>query len=1030
MNRFSFRKTALIALIILSLVLSGLFFCACKKKKVQNPELEPSVVLGLTLEGECYPGETLTPVLTLSMDGAAAKPYDGEYALEVTAEASVAYATEDKRVKIAESAAEGATFRVRVTAGGASAESTVTVLGTDVERVFLVCDVASAAAGDEISLRGVVEPEGSLKGTIRFVVKEGSATIEDGVLKIGLDADRAQDVVVVARAEGVESAEKRIKITTVQTTDLTVTLSKEYILPGGELTVNATASPADTSFPPEIVFSTASWLVWDAENATLKVDASAPAGSIILLSVRSGMQVREYKIPVQYPKVEAISCPRSVDGIVLGGTRSIPFTLTPADANPADVKISVLEGSDLLSSFVGGTITLKKTATVGEEMTFLLEAGDVYTTVTYRAVPVYTIHIYPKEGETSAYLQSGDSFELDHDSSLEGYGNTVTYRVTKGKDLVTVEGSVVTVNEGVGTGLVEIVGVSEDGVESEPLQFPVAGRYARIAENWKNIDFYATESESVWLVLPSTLDAGSITVIVPSTVTDLLIEGRYDGNEETAYKNLYFYFRNADRKVTFRNFGVIATDGLGGTVMDFGSSGKAEIILEGENLVKADTPYSLNNAGETMDGVWDTGETKAALVTLKRSGRDGYEGTAGGTAIAGYDLVFSGEGNLTAVAGNGVNGTAGGKGADAAYDEAVTEYVSGAGGAGGKGGDSGAAVYGHDIEFKSGTVTAIPGNAGVGGKGGAAGSLSALSGKSVTMAAGAAGADGANGNTYPAVRATKITGDRYVSSTGVVASLVNYYSGGRIALTEKLEKYYSLTVKTGTALNNPFANKKKLSEKYTMTVQKEEEELLRQTNFLMYTLSRMPKNSWLEVEYCGSAGKKLTIYLCEKITDGYGNNILGLTSSANNVWFATFDGDVRGVYYSGYYNIMIHEFVHVFHFNLTAAKRSELEGAVAKYNYGLKYTTATTTDRVYGVTATYNEINSCFLSSYSRKTVMEDVAETLSIPATFSSEEPPMKDGVTIRLKYDYLASFFGAEYETLNPSVPNSVFGYSHLFN
>ena len=100
-------------------------------------------------------------------------------------------------------------------------------------------------------------------------------------------------------------------------------------------------------------------------------------------------------------------------------------------------------------------------------------------------------------------------------------------------------------------------------------------------------------------------------------------------------------------------------------------------------------------------------------------------------------------------------------------------------------------------------------------------------------------------------------------------------------------------------------------------------------------------------------------------------------------------------------------------------------------NYGLGYKSSYgSKERVYGVDPQYDETNSCFLSAYSRKNVMEDTSETLSIPATFLYLEPSLGAGTRIREKFDYLVTAFGSEYETLAPfAVGNTLFCYPHLF-
>jgi hypothetical protein len=202
---------------------------------------------------------------------------------------------------------------------------------------------------------------------------------------------------------------------------------------------------------------------------------------------------------------------------------------------------------------------------------------------------------------------------------------------------------------------------------------------------------------------------------------------------------------------------------------------------------------------------------------------------------------------------------------------------------------------------------------------------------------------------------------------------------------------------------------------------------MRQANFLAYTMSQMPKNCWREINFI--SGKQVTIYFAKSITSGSGSTILGLTSDANRVWFATFNTEIRGVLYSGYFNIMLHEFTHVFHYNFSSSARSAFESELKSYNFGLTYSSSSSTERVYGVSGSYGASNSCFLSSYSRKTVMEDAAETASLVATLTFTPDFLAPNTPIRKKYDCIATALAREFETLSfTHVPN-LFAYPYLF-
>lgn len=1021
MKRFFGRKTAQILFVVALFCVCVFFACACSSP----------VTLDLSLDGDIFPDSLLGVELEIGGSDSAVKIYsESEYSLTISDGAAIA-SIEKGRVRISESAKAGDKFTVRVTVRDLSAEKQFTVAGSAVQSLTLSV-AESAEAGDSLPLSAEVYPIGASSGTPTFLVVSGEATVEGNILKISDRADLGE-VVVKATLEGVSSEEKRIAITTVQTRELYLTLSANRVLPSGTVQIIARKIPEESSYPMTFSLEKGGDVA-DISGNVLIVKADAKLGSEIVLVARAGYCEEKATLVVDYPEAQSISV--IGEGTVApGGSRTFDFTLTPSDARKESVKISLVEGEDLIKEWDGGrAFTVKESAPAGSEIVFSLDAGEeAFATVSYIVEEKILSSIHIETAGSLSYLRSGDSLVFEHTTDPISYEGEIHYRVVEGAELVAVNGNVVTVKDDADIGRVRVIATGADGTESNEIAFTVSGRYVRrVYTTWESVKFSSEgETSRLWIVLPSVKNAACQTVLVPSEVVDLVIEGRYDGGEDSAYRDLYFYFRNAkERKVTLWNFATIASQGLGGTVLDFGSSGRTEITLRGDNLIKADSPYLLDNSGEIVNGIWNTGYSQKSLELLRRSGKNGYCGTTGGTAVSGYILSFLGDGTLTAVAGSGVDGTSGGKGANAEYATDGVIYLSGAGGDGGHGGDSGAAIHAYSVHFASGMVTAVAGNAGVGGKGGAAGDLSGLAGRDVNKTAGEAGKDGVNGIPHPAILANTITGSGYEESMGKVESLSLRYEGTLSALTSKLSRFYGVSVLYGSSLYNPYKNYAK-ARRYTMEQQNDETELMRQMNFLMYTLSRVPRNAWREVEY--RSEKQLTIYLCKTITSGTGGTIYGLTSNTNRVWFATFETEIRGVYYGGYFNIMLHEFVHVFHYNFSTAARTSFETSLKSLNYGLSYKTSTTNanERVYGVTDKYDETNSCFLSAYSRKTVLEDAAETLSITATFLTLEPPLKSGTNIRKKYDLLSEAFSRDYETLAAfHTGTGLFAYAHLFD
>ena len=1005
-----FKKTALIALAILLVALCVFFACACEGKE--------DVVVTFTVKDQIKVGSSNEFQVTFVGSEDAVAAYAKEDCLfEIESGEDIAE-IKDGVLVISDTAQVGDVFSVRLTVNGVAYVQSFTVAAEkplEISSVTLTC-ADSVGAGETIELHARVLPDG-INALPVYTVVSGPATIEGNVLTVSDTADGGE-IVVKATALGVSSEEKHITVTTIQTQDVFLTLERYRELPGGSLSFVVTKDPALSTYPISLSLEKGADIAEiDTNRSLLIIDENAAMDAEIVLVARSGSKEAKATVTVGYPAVEQISA--RAGGIVVPLTdKQIEYTLYPESADRSTVQISVVEGEDYLDWSGGENFRVISSAPSGAEITFLLEAGeDVFTTVSYTVGSKVLTSLTISTSDPTGYLRSGASVSFTHTSVPADTDQNVRYRAALGGELVMINGNVVTVKDGADIGAVTIVAESDDGTVSNEVSFTVSGRYSRREySRWANVTFSsAGENASVWMVLPPVMNADCLTVLVPHEIVDLVIEGRYDGTDETAYKDLYFYFRNtAERTVTLWNFGTIATQGLGGTVMDFGTSGETEIVLKGQNLVRADSPFRLDNSGEEVDGIWNTGYSNSNQAQARRSGKPGYRGTAGGTAISGYSLTFasSANGTLTAVAGSGVNGTAGGNGADVVYDGSLA-YFSGSGGNGGNGGDSGSAIYAYNAKFLSGLVTALPGNAGMGGAGGAAGSIAAVSMFDVTKGVGTNGANGQNGTPYPAVNAKTITGNHFTSSKGVVQSASAVYVGGIANFTDRIAHFYGVSLYYGTKLYNPYKNKSK-SNRYLMEQQTDETVLLQQANFLMYTMSMIPKNYWREVRY--RSGNDVTIYLCKSIKSGTGSVILGLTSDTNNVWFATFETDLRGVMYSGYFNIMLHEFTHVLHYNLTKSIRSSFETELKSYNYGLDYKSSYgSTERVYGVNSQYDETNSCFFTSYSRKNVMEDAAETISIAATFSSAVAPLNGDTTLRKKVNCISLAFQRDYETLS---------------
>ena len=980
------------------------------------------------VNGDLYPGSSLSLVVR---DDAGEVVMTLPWIFTVTSEKNIARVQGGKLI-LSEDAEIGDEFVLSVSAGKISLSATFSVQAPPVTHLSVVC-ADEAAAGDVLPLSVKILPVMYKGADVTYSVT-GKAAVSDGTLVIGQDADRSDVITVSASYRGFVSAKKRVVITTYQPKKITIESEIEACLPGETLSVTATVAPSYVDYSLEYELEEgAAYARYDETLGKIFVSEDAPMGGTIVFKAICNTLIKRETFRVGHPTATGIAAESGGSAVACGETKSFDFTLSPANADKSLVEIILNERSSRYVEWNGGTeFTVLSSTPEGAEIAFILRySEEVQTVVAYTVESrnATSLSVMTSVG-TDSYLASGESATFTSYVEPLNWAGDVYYDVLEGEDLVEQTASgVFTVKEGAGRGVVRVQARTSDGIYSEEKSFTVRGRYVRVAcTTWDDISFTGRPA-AIWFVLPKAAHTADRTVIVPRETVDIVLEGHYDGTTATAYKGLYFYFRNAatDRTVTLSNFATIADYGLGGIVMEFGSEGKTNVVLEGENAVWADTPRYVDNTGEKMDGVWRKVASPSAQTIAWRNGKDGYNGANGGTAMSGSELVFKGEGSLELRAGDGTDGTTGGRGANAEYVANMLIYVAGNGGAGGNGGDSGVAIRANKVTFESGFVNAIAGNAGKGYAGAAAGNVDALDGYSVTAEAGKKGADGRDGVCYPAVYATTIEGeaDRYSSTTGVVKSVTEKSTESLKLLSAKLATFYGINLVYGADVT--YRNLTKHSG-YKMTRQTDDEYSMQQMQMLQYTFSMMPKNCWREF---GEIIGKISVYLVKSINDG---NTLGLTDSSNNVWFATFDTEVRGIIRGGYYNIMIHEFTHVCHYNMreiSSARTDAFEKALKGYNYGLDYG-KTSNERVYGMEdeAGNSAENCCFLSRYSRTNSHEDAAETMSISAIFTVCPDFLKKGTTVRSKFQLIANVFASTFETLTSLTTPNLFAYDHLFD
>ena len=434
MTSRAWRKTALIALIILLSLSCVLFACACGQTKV---------VVDFTVEGELVAGSSYSFNVTFTgMKEAVAEYEAAQCTFEIISGDGVA-SIEDNKLKISDAAHKGDAISVMLTVKGVSAVKTFTVA---MEKPILIDSVTllapeRAEAGQVIPLSATVLPEGVDILPVYRVIS-GSASIEGNLLKIAEDADVGV-VVVEASAGGIVSPAVTISITTVQTRTLTLSLSRGRALPGEWVNFTVEKTPAESSYPIELSVAEGEEIaLLDKVRGTLSIEDSATIGSEIVLVAHSGAQEARATLVVGHPAVTDIE---GQGGIVQADytLRTIEYAVIPAAADRSSIRITVEEGEEYIEWTGGDAFRVLSSAPVGSEITFLLEADeDVYHTITYKVGNKELTSLSISTSDSTAYLRSGYSVTFNATTIPADAHQAIYYRATTGADLVRIDGNV------------------------------------------------------------------------------------------------------------------------------------------------------------------------------------------------------------------------------------------------------------------------------------------------------------------------------------------------------------------------------------------------------------------------------------------------------------------------------------------------------------------------------------------------------------------------------------------------------------
>ena len=312
------RKTALIALVILLLAACVFFACACEKAE--------TVTVDFFVEEEIIGGETLSLKVSYTGPIDAIASYEHEECLFTIVEGENVASVRDGKLVIAEAAEKGAAFTVRLEVKGITLTKEFIVSKEKpivIESVTVLCP-DQATAGATVSLSAEILPAGINVLPI-YTVLSGNAVIEGNVLKVSEDAEE-EEIRIVATAAGVTSSEKIIRITTVQTHALYLTLSRDRGLPGESIPYVVTKEPTGSSYPVLLSIEGGEGIAEiDEGRAVVMIDENAPMHAEFTVVARSGKIRAEQRLSVDYPAAEEIVT-RSGGIVPAGGEKRIEYS--------------------------------------------------------------------------------------------------------------------------------------------------------------------------------------------------------------------------------------------------------------------------------------------------------------------------------------------------------------------------------------------------------------------------------------------------------------------------------------------------------------------------------------------------------------------------------------------------------------------------------------------------------------------------------------------------------------------------------
>ena len=340
-----------------------------------------------------------------------------------------------------------------------SAEATLTITGSDVavSSISLNKTSLSLETGKSETLKATVKPDNATDKTVTWSSSnEKVATVSDGKVT----AAAAGSATITATAGG-KSATCKVTVTeaTVAVTSVTVDPTTLSLAVGGSETLTATVKP-DNATDKDVT-----WKSSKTSVATVDKDGKVTAVAVgsATITATAGGKSATCKVTVTENQVPAESVSLDKQSLELKGGESatLKATVTPSDStdkvawSSSNEKVAKVDSKGKVTAVAAGSATI--TAKAGEK------SATCTVTVAKGGQEITAKNITATYGDTGVKIGA----------TVKPSGGTLTYEVTKGSDVISVDkkGAVTIIKAGTAT--VKITAAATDSMDAAEKEISV-----------------------------------------------------------------------------------------------------------------------------------------------------------------------------------------------------------------------------------------------------------------------------------------------------------------------------------------------------------------------------------------------------------------------------------------------------------------------------------------------------------------------------------------------------------------------------